>query len=831
VIPCTLITSSYLAHARVLAESIAKHEDGKRLQVLIIDVADGTIDDSREAFDVVRPGDLPLTAREFHELAMCHEAPGLLAALKPIVLSALRAQHAPTPVVYLDPETRLYARAEELARICDEHPVVLVPRRTKAVPDDGQQPSEAELLLMGAWSPGCIGVSGGSEAFLNWWSERVRLTEPSAQSTALRADQRWLDLAPLYFDVQPLRHPGYDIAYWNADQRHLKWSGDGYRADETPLVLFNFSGFDPDRPYLLSTHAGALPRVRASEHPAIRRLCTDYAASLLTAGCPDAGAKDYAWAHLADGTPVSQEMRAAVRRALMHRDAGDACERPPDPFDRGSVADFVDWLAFPEPANNAAPSVPRLFYEIYRTRPDLGVAFPDLDWIDAERFRTWVSDHARREHGVPESVMEAAFAAGGWPGRVDAPRSDRARLGPGFVVAGYLDSDLGLGEAARLALRTMEAAGLPCGSWSFGLARTPRRRPDLSRPMRTDLNTNVVWINVDQLPHFVRAVGPAFFDGRYTVGSWVWETETPLDSTAEMSRLVDEIWTASEFCRRSIQSATDKPVQIFPHPVRPPEVNLQRSPSQLGIPEGFVFLFVFDFNSTLARKNPIGLIEAFCRAFEPGEGPSLVMKSINGWSMLQEQERLRYAIGDRPDILLVDARVSPSETAAMLARADCYVSLHRAEGFGLTMAEAMAVGTPVIATNYSGNLDFMSDDTAYLVPAARVRVGPGAGHYPADHVWGEPDLDVAAELMRRVYESPDEARQLGMAGQRAILDHHGHDRAARFLTDQFERIQNTIESGYRSDVADHVKAMMVESFVNRARAAGSVRRAGDARSR
>jgi glycosyltransferase involved in cell wall biosynthesis len=141
----------------------------------------------------------------------------------------------------------------------------------------------------------------------------------------------------------------------------------------------------------------------------------------------------------------------------------------------------------------------------------------------------------------------------------------------------------------------------------------------------------------------------------------------------------------------------------------------------------------------------------------------------------------------------------------MIAMSDCYVSLHRAEGFGLTIAEAIALGKPVIATGYSGNLEFMDDETGYLVPYEMTTVGPGAAPYYADGRWAEPDLDAAAGTMRRVVECRDEALRKAEAARRRVLREHGRERAARFVTERFNAIQEKRRLGYRSDVADAVR--------------------------
>jgi glycosyltransferase involved in cell wall biosynthesis len=172
----------------------------------------------------------------------------------------------------------------------------------------------------------------------------------------------------------------------------------------------------------------------------------------------------------------------------------------------------------------------------------------------------------------------------------------------------------------------------------------------------------------------------------------------------------------------------------------------------VGLPEGYVFLFTFDFNSVMKRKNPLGAIEAYCSAFGPNEGAHLVLKSINGHHNRQALGELKYAIQNRPDISLHDGYLSSAEVQAQLELSDCFVSLHRSEGYGLNLASAMAVGTPVITTGYSGNLEFMPDDYPFLVDFAMTEVGGDAHPYSPCAVWAEPNLDTASELMRKTFE-------------------------------------------------------------------------------
>jgi hypothetical protein len=198
--------------------------------------------------------------------------------------------------------------------------------------------------------------------------------------------------------------------------------------------------------------------------------------------------------------------------------------------------------------------------------------------------------------------------------------------------------------------------------------------------------------------------------------------------------------------------------------------------------------------SVAERKNPFGLVEAYRRAFEPGDGAALVIKSINGDLKPIDLERLRFAAAGRSDVIVIDRYVSGDEQRAYAQHCDAYVSLHRSEGFGFTMAEAMAQGKPVIATRYSGNLAFMTEETSYLVDCEVVPVGRGNDPYSPDAQWGDPDLDHAAAQMRRVFTDRDEATARGARAAE-------HLRATRSLEVVAPRFAELIEES-RARVPD-----------------------------
>jgi glycosyltransferase involved in cell wall biosynthesis len=185
-----------------------------------------------------------------------------------------------------------------------------------------------------------------------------------------------------------------------------------------------------------------------------------------------------------------------------------------------------------------------------------------------------------------------------------------------------------------------------------------------------------------------------------------------------------------------------------------------------------------------------------------------VLKSVNGDRRPIEHERLLAAVADRPDVVAVDAYLSPGERGSLLAGAGCYVSLHRSEGFGLGMAEAMALGRPVIATAYSGNLQFMDESSALLVPAGRTAVGEHAPPYDPAESWADPDLDAAAAAMRAVVEDPAAAAARAERARVRILAEHGRARAVRFLTERLGAIERLDDGGYVSSAAAGLRKLL-----------------------
>src|SRR4051794_18517158 len=273
---CSVIACNYVPFARVLATSLTANHPSCRLAVLVIDDLDHRFDAASEPFDVLHLEDVLTDTRELHRLALLYDVTELATAVKPLLLRhLLDAGH--DRVLYLDPDICVYAPLDHLGALAAEHSIVLTPHTTEPMRRDGLRPSESDILASGVFNLGFLAVGTGSDAFLDWWWQRLRRDCVIDHQRMLFTDQRWIDFVPGYFRHHVVTDPTCNVAYWNVDQRPLVWSGERYELDGRPLRFFHFSGFSPARPYLLSRHQGDAPRVLLSERPDVAALCSDYA--------------------------------------------------------------------------------------------------------------------------------------------------------------------------------------------------------------------------------------------------------------------------------------------------------------------------------------------------------------------------------------------------------------------------------------------------------------------------------------------------------------------------------------------------------------------------
>ncbi len=350
---------------------------------------------------------------------------------------------------------------------------------------------------------------------------------------------------------------------------------------------------------------------------------------------------------------------------------------------------------------------------------------------------------------------------------------------PGVNLVGYPFSASGLGEDLRNLWEVLTKQGIPCSVFPLEhWSNDPALYPGLGVCLGDNLpySMTIFCTNGFECRKFFARYGERAFQGRHTVGLWPWEMPLWPEADRDVFDRVDEVWAISSFVRDMYMAATHIPVR------RVPPVVHCNAPS--GTPTGsdrFTFLFIFDFASGFERKNPLAAVRAFCKAFPRGNEPvELVLKAVNAGHFQVQQETLQQECQGDDRIRYLFERISPEDMAGLMDACDCYLSLHRSEGFGRTIAEAMAAAKPVIATDWSGSRDLVGPDTGFPVRYSLVPVPEDAYGGSRGCRWAEPCLAHAAEMMRVVAKMPaDELRLKGEAARRFMQAHFSVQAAGR----------------------------------------------------
>lgn len=358
---------------------------------------------------------------------------------------------------------------------------------------------------------------------------------------------------------------------------------------------------------------------------------------------------------------------------------------------------------------------------------------------------------------------------------------------PGINVIGSADGVSGIGEDARALSDVLQNAGVP---YSIFNVRYPAEVVTTAQFGREAYFADrpIFPINVFCLPAFETARlklthGANLFAGRYNVGYWPWELSNLPRSWHFAFDLVDEIWASSRFLMDVFHRLTAKPVLYMPPHVGVGDI-VPFDRESLGLSRAnVIFLCIFDFNSYVARKNPLAAIDAFRMAF-PTDGPErLLIKTINGHASPRALLELQGYIADDERITLVDGRLTRSEVCGLLQGVDCYVSLHRSEGFGRIIAEAMLLGTPVIATDWSGSASFLNANTGFPVSCTLRSVRTDEYVYSEGSMWAEPSPEDAARKMRDVRNAPRGLAGIRSNAARVVRQSYGLEPAATRIKD------------------------------------------------
>lgn len=366
---------------------------------------------------------------------------------------------------------------------------------------------------------------------------------------------------------------------------------------------------------------------------------------------------------------------------------------------------------------------------------------------------------------------------------------------PGVNLIAYIRAQMGLGVVARGMAAALDSAGVPFHVFNIESGNYSQHT-DLSwrhkECTRSDFDTTIVFTNPDQSLHLRSQVPATMLGDRYVIANWYWELPELPDEWLKDFEFVDEVWAGSQFIGDAVSRKSSVPVVRIP-PVVLLSEGADLSRSQFGLPEGrYLFLAMFDTNSVLQRKNPLGVLRAFNRAFDGADaGVGLVMKFNNPDYREPLLQSVREELAGRENVFVIDRIMNRAEVTSLIDVCDCFVSLHRSEGFGLGPAEAMSLGKPAIITNWSGNVDYMTPDNSIAIDYELVKLGQDYGPYKAHQHWAEPDLEQASRWMRKLRDDPAFGHRLGNRAQQTIATLYAPDVIGKQIQERLKQIRES----------------------------------------
>ncbi|MFC6231009.1 glycosyltransferase [Paenibacillus allorhizosphaerae] len=364
----------------------------------------------------------------------------------------------------------------------------------------------------------------------------------------------------------------------------------------------------------------------------------------------------------------------------------------------------------------------------------------------------------------------------------------------GVNLVGYSRAEMGIGESCRIAAKSLDAASIPFGIINFTGTNSSRMtdtswiHKEIESPK---YNVNVYHVNAEQTMEIYAEYGSPLFENRYNIGYWHWELPDFPDEWSDSFKLVNEVWVPSTFVADSISIKSPVPVVKIPHSIEVKYIS-NKDRTYFNLPDNsFLFLTMYDVKSYQERKNPRASVEAFKTAFEPNDlSVGLVIKINTLKQNLEEIDVLNDLIADYKNIYLIKETLNREDTNALISVTDSYISLHRSEGFGLGLAEAMYLGKPVIGTNWSSNTDFMNQDNSCLVNYKLIPVGRDYGPYKSYQVWADPDINHASYYMKRLVTDVEYRQEISKNGENTIKTHYSPKTVGTLINKRLQYINS-----------------------------------------
>lgn len=825
----TIASKNYFAYVKTLMKSLERTNPDLKRVVIVVDDIDDEFANLERNFELIDLCSLDLPDEDIMKFR--YTIMEFNTAVKPFAFLKLFKRF--DRVIYMDPDICVYEKMREVDEALDGgHNFVLTPHLLDFYPNDGKLPDEPYIMRSGVYNLGFLALNKADDTIkmVKWWARKLTDQCVVDLPQGIFVDQKWIDLIPGMFDsVYILRHPGYNIAYWNISHRNIEKKGNKFFVNGKPLVFFHYSGVNPDNYECVSKHQN---RYTLSDLESARELFEGYVSKVKKEDFDFWKKYKYSFSTFTDGRNVTDQMRKDYRESSKLQFLCGS-----NPFACSEL--FIGKLRVAESKDSQMEHKAKM-YDMVTTLSEgksvvvygmgafgsrlidelLDAKFGKIDCIcdnnsNLKKYRgIAVEKHDEVVSKYPEAlyivtpkyykeeIIANLVARGINKSNILTYDPQNEELIPvevrfeelknGVNLVGYLRSEHGIGEAGRLCANCLNNTEVEWEGFDFEFGNTIRQQDfSLNDVITNRINNNIslMVVNADQLIA-KRNMFPREIQNTYKIGMWYWELPVFPERWIEAFDMVDEIWAPTKFIKECLEKKARCPVIHMPPGLYREQPSAEFNRKYFGLPRGaFLYLNMFDINSYEMRKNPVASIRAFQKAFAHDDmSVGLVVKMNNYVDTPEQQQRIAELIGEYKNIYIFKKIMSREEVNALINVCDVAVSLHRSEGLGLLCEEAMFFGKPVIATGWSGNMDFMSKDNSCLVDYKMCKVGRNVGPYEAWQVWADPCIDQAAKYMTRLCDDKGYYENIAKSAEATIKNQFSPKVCGQKMQDRVKEI-------------------------------------------
>jgi glycosyltransferase involved in cell wall biosynthesis len=719
-------------------------------------------------------------------------------AIKPSIFLSLAKQFPESALHYFDPDIAVYGKLTELCQFSEEHSITVIPHMTTPTYDNFRL-TELDILRAGVFNFGYVGwnptfTSGW--ALIQWWQGRLKENCRVALEQGIFTDQSW----GVFFCSSPeagiLHNKSYNVAYWNLHERCISRNDSGdYLVNKQKLNFYHFSGYSPTNSDQISMHQN---RHSFRNNKGLKLLFDEYAGNLLKAG--------FTYWRSRYGNGENDKKETSEKKTLSELVEEKVRSKIPDPFKKPyknllkaailSIYYRVK-LKLKANKNNIRHKIEVISEEKLNKISDKNVSIKNYikgvrnltDSASREKYNQgnysylalwlyWVSLFIKRLFNLSYKRKN----------NEDIEVKDNTTLGSNIALIGYLTAETGVGESSRGIVRAIEYGGGKIDL--FDIRGHYARAEDSEYASKVSFKigknkhyeTSILCVNADQVDVNIQSE-PGNIHGvsNRKIAYWYWETEKLPLNYVHASKHFDQIWVATNFVQKAfLDSGIQCPVNVIPPVLSElPEKYYDKAHFNLNVAdERPILLSVFDATSFLGRKNPIAAIKAVQGLQHKSTlRPLLVLKTTN---LAPKDEIYLKSICPDVDILIINRYLTKNETLSLIKISDCFISLHRSEGLGLSLIDAMRLGTPLLATNYSGPVDFANKQNAWMVPwtytHATIEDGPYFGS-----PWADPIVREAVEMLVEILTNNELRNNKIKNAKTDINVHFSNDKISKLI--------------------------------------------------